>query len=194
MHRKVVSLVIAGMLLTVLAACGNNAPAATPIAQQNSAATTAPVEQPTTIPPTAESRVYATGQPTIPPPGTLIAAATEDPDKGTPYDTVSLYRTGGIAGKPLEVVVLKDGTLTRDGVAGATTPDVIKQITDLLDGMGFIDMNGVFEGVGTSPDVYTYRISVERNGSSRSITAQDGFLPDPLKNLISLLLTLGTAQ
>lgn len=179
---------------TLLAACGGNNPAPTGVAQQNSAATAVVTDAPTAIPPTAEARVYATGQPTLLPAGTIIPPATEDPDVGKPYDSVSLFRTGGIEGKPLEVVLLGNGNVTRDGVASVVSADQVKLITDLLDQMGFIDMQGIFQGVGTSPDIYTYRISVERNGSSRAITAQDGFMPPQLGNLVALLSSLGATQ
>ena len=91
-------------------------------------------------------------------------------------------------------MLLGNGNVTRDGVASVVSADQVKLITDLLDQMGFIDMQGIFQGVGTSPDIFTYRISVERNGSSRAITAQDGFMPPQLGNLVALLSSLGATQ
>lgn len=181
----------------VLAACGgnnnNNAGTATPapVAQQS-----VPSETPSELVPTNGPRQYGEGteEVQLPAPGTIIPPATQDPDAGKLFDTVSMNRMGGITGKELNVVLKSDGSLIRDSVTSTVTPDQVKQISDKLDQIGIFGMQGIFQAPGTSADVYTYHLTVERNGSSKTITAQDGFIPPQLTDILNLMTRLGTTQ
>ncbi len=185
------------VLCTVLlAACNNNTtpPPTSAAAVQQTGPLSGTVFPPTQIIPTQGPREYAEGtqEVVLPLAGTIVPPATEDPASGQPFDLVQLDRTGGVAGKELVIELLADGTVTRDGVKSTIPADQVKEIADVLDQMGFFGMQGVFQGVGTSPDVYTYYITVERAGSSRTVTAQDGYIPPQLGNLLQLLSNLGT--
>lgn len=187
------------VLCTVLlAACNNNASTSIPptsaASVQQSGPLTGTVLPPTQNVPTQGPREYADGtqEVVLPLAGTIVPPATEDPNSGQLFDLVQFDRMGGAAGKELVIELLPDGTVTRDGVKSTIPADQVKEIADVLDQMGFFGMQGVFQGVGTSPEVYTYYITVERSGSSRMLTAQDGYLPPQLTNLVQLLSKLGT--
>jgi hypothetical protein len=192
MFRKLSLIVICAALL---AACGgNNTNTATPApVVQQSAPTIVPGETPSQIVPTNGPRDYNDGteEVQLSAPGTIIPPATQDPDAGKLFDTVSLNRSGGITGKELNVVLKSDGSLTRDGASSTVTPDQVKQLSDKLDQMGIFGMQGIFQAPGTSADVYTYHLTVERNGSIKTITAQDGYIPPQLADVLDMLSRLG---
>ncbi len=179
-----------------LAACGgNNTATPAPVAQQ-SVPTTSAESTPLPIVPTIGPREYSDGteEVQLPVPGTIIPPATQDPEAGKLFDSVALNRMGGIAGKELNVMVTSDGSVTRDGVNSSITPDQVKQLSDMLDQMGFFGMQGVFQAPGTSADIFTYRVTVERSGNSRTVTAQDGYIPPQLADLLQVLLELGSTK
>ncbi len=189
MRRKLFLIVIGALLL---AAC--NGPAApTPVAQNN-----LPVGDATETPPavlaTTGPREYATDGPVLSMPGTIIPPATEDPDAGKIFDTITFGRMGGIGGKPLDIILMSNGNLTRDGASSTISTDQVKLIDDMLDKMGFFGMSGIFQAAGTSADAYTYTITVDRDGSSASVTAKDGYIPPQLAELIQTLQQLGESQ
>lgn len=180
----------------LLASCGGNA-APTPIASINNAPTNVTIPAtPSEIVPTQGPRQYSDGteEVVLPQTGTIVPPATEDPNSGKLFSSVALDRTGGIEGKPLDILLLSDGTLTRDGVKSTVPADQVKQLSDTLDQLGFFGLHGVFQGVGTSPDIYTYYITVERDGASRTITAQDGFMPPAFTDLVRTLSQLGATN
>jgi hypothetical protein len=181
---RVLLIVVCAVLLT---ACGGNTPAATNPPPADGA-TAVP---PTSAPPAAPTeRAFETGQPPLPIPGTLVAAATEDPEAGQPYQLVLLERSGGIAGKTL-VMQITDGQVTQDGVAVAVAADDVTAVFTLLDQVGFFGLQGTFTSAGAGADLYTYRLTAERNGASRTIVAQDGFTPPDLQRLMDSILRLG---
>ncbi len=175
------------LFAVLLAGCGGNTPAATnppPAAD----ATTVP---PTSVPPSAPTeRAFETGQPPLPIPGTLVPPVNQDPEAGQPYQLVLLERSGGIAGKTL-VVQITDGQVTQDGVAVTVAAENVTALFTQLDQLGFFGLQGAFTSPGTGADLYTYRLTAERNGSSRTIVAQDGFTPPPLQRLIDSIMRLG---
>jgi hypothetical protein len=197
MFRKLSLIVICA---AVLAACGgnnnNNASTATPApaAQQSVPTAVLPGLTPSGVAPTNGPREYTEGteEVQLPAPGTIVPPATQDPEAGKLFDTVSMNRMGGITGKELNVVLNSDGSLTRDGAASTVTPDQVKQISDKLDQMGIFGMQGVFQAPGTSADIYTYHLTVERSGSSKTIVAQDGYIPPQLADVLDLMTRLGT--
>jgi hypothetical protein len=128
---------------------------------------------------------------TLPPAGTMVAPATEDPEAGLMFDVVYLEQSGGFTGIPLTVEVHSDGRLVRDGVEGNVTPEQVAEIDNIIKEIQFFGIQGQFEPAAANPDAYLYKISVDRGGSSRTINAQDGFTPDPLLRLINAVSLLG---
>jgi hypothetical protein len=198
--RRMMALVF--ILTFLLVACGGNAPEPT---QQASTDVTPPAEPLTNTPEAAATaldqaglatmmsmpeRIYEVGQPTMPPPGQIISTATTpDPDAGLIFDVIRYRQTGG--GETLEIEVRSDGTVTRNGATSTITQDQIIFIDNLLDQMNYYGIQGVFTAPGTSPDVFRYRITVDRAGSSMTIDAHDGFVPPELRELFVLLSGLG---
>ncbi len=177
----------------LLAACGGN-PTAAPTADNSSvqqpAATvdnsTTPVPQITTAP-----RDYGTDLPAVSPPGTLIAAVTPDPAAGTVFESLIFNRTGGLAGTPLSIQINGAGVMIRDGVTSQLTADQITQLVATLDSVNFFGLSGIFTSPGTSADAYHYELTVSRDGSERTLKAEDGFIPAPLVRLFGEISALG---
>ncbi|MBI5666443.1 MAG: hypothetical protein HZC41_00425 [Chloroflexi bacterium] len=182
MHR---SLVVLLAILVFLAACQQAQPPAPTL--DTSLATPAANAVPSSTP---AIRELVTGQPQIIP-GTIIPPATEDPLAGTPFDRILFTRSGGIAGQTLTIEIRGDGTVIRDGVTSQISPEQVQQITDILDRMNFFGLQGVFTAPGTGADVYQYSVTVERQGASRTIDAQDGLTPAQLMALITALSEIG---
>jgi hypothetical protein len=191
------------ILLTIavflLAACGGNpAPTATQQAVQLAGTSAVvdvsptPVNTPGPGTPLVPERIYETGQPTMPIPGTIVmAATTPDPDVGLIFDLIQYRQTGGITGQTLEIEVRSDGTLTRNGVPSTISPDQVTLIDNMIDQMNFFSINGVFTAPGSGADVIRYSVTVERAGTSVGIDAQDGLVPPELAQLFSILSSLG---
>lgn len=188
------------MLAGLLAACTGNAESQpTASGQVNGQPSPLPPDMATSLaltfpaptPPSNRQRIYATGQPTLPPPGVLIPPAEQDLNIALVFDSILLQRTGGSEGVPLDIEIRNDGTVTRDGQASTVSVEVVNQIDGLLDQMDFFGMGGVFSAPGTSDQVYTYRITVNRQGSSRTVTAQEGYMPTEIIQLVSVLSQAG---
>ncbi|MBL8161348.1 MAG: hypothetical protein JNJ61_05125 [Anaerolineae bacterium] len=179
-----------------LVACGGGETPAPPTADPNVVDPNAtPVPERSTLPPpiTLSPREYSTDEVSdpLPVPGTLVAAATPDPDAGLVFDRILFERTGGIAGVPLTIEILSNGSVTRDGQPRTIGADLVTLIDGQLDLMNYFGIQGVFTAPGTSADIYTYNITVERNGASLTVKAQDGFIPPDIQRLISLLQDIG---
>lgn len=147
-------------------------------------------------PPTAEVTSEPTSvipiDVTLPPVGTSVAPVTEDPESGIPFDAVYLEQSGGFTGIPLKVEIHSDGRLIRDGVTSSVTPEQVTEIDSIIKEINFFGIQGQFEPASNNPDAYSYKISVDRGGSSRTINAQDGYTPDPLMKLINAVSLLGS--
>lgn len=182
--------------LVLLAACGGNNTATPASAVQQVAPTTNPDATPSQVVPTNGPREYSEGtqEVQLPLTGTIVPPATEDPLAGQPFDLITLDRMGGVSGKELIVTLAKDGTVTRDGVKSSIPADLVKEIGDKLDQMGFFGMKGIFQAPGTSADVFTYYLTVNRQGSERQITAQDGYTPPELTDLLQTISKLGATK
>lgn len=184
------ALILALMLLP-LAACQ---PPAEPPAD--------PVQSP---PPVEEQAADPTAEPTIaleqrelvpgvalPIPGTILPPATEDPNAGMIFDRIYFERTGGPSGGRLALEILGDGTVSRNGVPSTITDDQVRQLSDILDQLGFFGLQGVFTAPGTAPEVLRYSLTVDRaDGASRTIDAQEGLLPPLMAALFTLLGDIG---
>lgn len=188
------------VLVFILAACGGNAPA--PTADTSTVATpetatSAPEQAATPLDQSAlatamslPERIYETGQPTMPPPGQLInAASTPDPQAGLIFDSIQYQQIGD--GVTTDVELLSNGTVTRNGAASTITADQVVLIDNLLDQINFFGIQGVFAAPGAGEDVFRYKVTVNRAGASMTIDAQDGFVPPELRELFSLLNSLG---
>ncbi len=191
--RRLIPLILIGLLL---AGCGTPPP---PTAPGSSSGTPQPVTTVNTTgltpgaPPATEGpRQYTTDQPPLPVPGTIIAV-TEDPNAGLVFDSLTMERTGGIAGELLTVQVLSNGSVFRNGSASTISGDQVMEIDSMLDQMNFFRMQGVFTAPGAGAELFTYAITVERAGASRTVTAQDGLIPPELQALITVLVQLGQA-
>lgn len=191
--RSLRTLCLIALCAALLAACGGTPATQNPPVEGATSAppTSAPADNPTSAPPAAPTeRVFETGQPPLPVPGTLVAAATEDPEAGQPYQNVLLERTGGLEGKPLTIQIM-NGAVTRDGTTATATPDEVNAIYTLLDQIGFFGLQGVFTTAGAGTDLYSYRLTAERNGASRTIDLQDGYAPPELQRLLDAIVRLG---
>ena len=199
MQRQICLLVVCVFLL---AGCGGNAtqaplPTIANATVQPTEASTQPAANVTvtsvvpTLPPVTQAQRQFAPDATLPAPGTIVAAVTQDPDAGKVFDNILFVRTGGIAGKTLTIQISGDGTLTRDGVTSKISSDEINKLVGMIDALNFFGMQGIFTSPGTSPDVYQYQITIDRNGSSKTLDAQDGMTPPPLLQLFSEIGTLG---
>jgi hypothetical protein len=142
----------------------------------------------------ADSEGIADVQLTLAPPipGTLVVAA---PTVGEPtivleFDDLLFTRSGGLVGQPITITVLRDGTVTRNGVSSTITPEQVEQIRSRLDRINFFQLQGIFTG-GASSDVFSYSLTVNGNLGSRTIYAEDGRIPPELIELFTLLAGLG---
>jgi hypothetical protein len=195
--RIALRLMILAALALFAAAC-QSAPEAT----ATSAATTAP------NPPTTEAgtdstaevspEVQTTVSPvvidiTVPPPGTLVsAAATQDPLAQTGFTSIIYEQKQGSTGTPLTVEVYSDGRVVRDGVASTISAEQVAAIDAALRAVNFFGLQGQFIVPGTNEDIYYYTITVDVDGSSRMIRAQDGYTPDELMALFNTISVLGS--
>lgn len=181
--------------LIVLAACGGGEqPTAAPQGDTGTTPVVVSTTDPNLVPAitiTPSQREFATGEAPLPIPGTLVPPVAEDPEIGLVFDMVLLSRTGGAAGIPLTVQIMGDGTVTRDGTVTSITPDQVKLIDDALDAFNFFGVEGVFEAPGRGEEVYHYELTVDRNGASKTIRADDGLIPPELAQIIALISAVG---
>lgn len=189
-----IACILSGLL--VLAACGTPAPAptTTTIPDQSAGETATPLVVPT-LPPEAtlpsQARAVVTMTDPMPVPGTLAAPATEDPSAGQPYDRVVYEQSGGITGQAISIEILPDGTITRNGMSSQISAEQRDEIYGILDRLNVFGLGGVFTAPGTGADVISYSLTVERAGASRTIDAQDGFVPAELMALFTVLSAVG---
>jgi hypothetical protein len=188
------------IMMLILGACGGDAaPTSAPTAQTSVDPTAAPTTeavvptQPPSGSPVVMERtlVYETGQPTLSAPGTLVAAATPDPDVGLIFDLIQFEQTGGITGETVTIELRGDGTLVRNGVTGTISQDQVAFIDNMLDQMNFFGITGVFTAPGRGADLLYYTLTVERAGTSVTLRAQDGLIPPELGQLLTLIGSLG---
>lgn len=122
-------------------------------------------------------------------PGTLVASETEDPDANILFTSIRLERTGGTGGVPLTVEVFGDGRIIRNGAAGTISQDVIARLQDHIVTLNFFGMQGTYLGPGGDDTVYRYRLTVDREGTTRTINAMDGFIPREIQRFIGAIIT-----
>ncbi len=183
------------IVVLILAACGGS-PTPTP----TSAPTATTVGLPTQ--PSAAGDILPTSQfndlqvtLAVAQPGTPIAASgsTIEPVNNQPFqfNRVLFTQTGGLAAVNLQIELFSDGRLVRDGAQTQTTPEVVASIASLIDTFDFFRVSGQFIGTGASADTFTYSLTVETAGSSRTIMSQDGYTPPALFAIYDAMRALG---
>ncbi len=187
------------VLLLALTACNSPTESPTAAVTEAVADTVPPTTEASEPQPDAEATAEVTADPleqagvVLPPAGTLIAPATEDPnpDSAQPFDFIIFEQSGGPNNETFIIQVFNDGRVERDGVTTTISAQQVAMLDALLKELNFFGLQGQFAVPGASTDVYSYRITVEQGGGSRTINAQDGYTPTELLELFSLLAELG---
>ena len=143
----------------------------------------------------AQPNVSATDERVLTPQPTPTPLGTEDPDEGLIFDSLTLTRSGGLADEDLTITVVgSNGAVLRDGVVVGSIPqEVVTDLDNHLDRMGFFRLEARYGPSAPRPDTYSYEITMQRNGASMTVTTMDGFVPESLQTLIQVLLTLDTS-
>ena len=183
------------LLIILLAACGGPQSV---IPQQ-----VANTPEPPTVEPTTEAAVGV--QPTtlmdelmndLPPAGTPLLPVTEEASADplqVPFTSIIYEESGGIADGTLYIEIYHDGRVVRDGVETHISATQVDAITQALSDSQFFGISGQFALPGAGTDQYEYAVTVELdNGTAKRIDAQDNLTPPQLKQLFSLLRTMGT--
>ena len=135
--------------------------------------------------------VTPTDGPSPTPPPTETPLGTEDPDVGLVFDVLTLTRTGGLDNTTHTVTVLSNSALLIDGaLLGSVAPEVVLDLDDQLDRMGFFRLNTHYGPTEPRPDTYSYALRVERAGASVTVTTMDGFIPESMQPLFAQVLAL----
>lgn len=186
------------IMVLLLAACGGSpAPTATPPAPTATHTTVPLPTQPIQAGDVLPTSAFESAQVTIvaAQPGTVIPAsdATIQPVNSQPFrfDSVVFTQTGGVTGTNLEIIVYGDGRFTRNGVEGRTSAETIANIAALITAFDFFRVEGQFMSPRASADTFTYTLTVNYAGQSRSIRSQDGATPDGLFVIYDVVRALG---
>lgn len=166
-------------LLVLLAACGTATPTPT-------ATLPIPTETPNAAPTNELSELALTIA--VPIPGTLVYSQNNLPP--IDFTVVTFTRTGGIAGETLNIEINQDGTLVRNETESSVSPDVVSEINDRLNTIHFYNLQGTFNGP-VMADAFSYSLTVASDQGSRTISAQDGFIPPELLELFGFFAGLG---
>jgi hypothetical protein len=170
------------VLILLFAACGTATPAPTATATEDASDLSA----------TSEVGVLSMTI-EVPIPGTVMPGLSNMPTGGRPtiaFETVYFTRSGGIAGQTLNLQLEADGTLTRNDETISVPETTVAEVNDRLNRIDFYGLQGVFTGP-VSPDAFSYDLTVESNVGSRTISAQDGFIPPELLDLFNFISQLG---
>lgn len=129
----------------------------------------------------------------IPLPGTLVASETEQPENtGVMFESIRFRQTGGTSQSDVQFEIRGlDRVVIRDGVTMPLSQETVDQIDQMINDLNFIGLQGTFLGPAASEDVYVYRVTVIKGEDSRTITAQDGFIPEQYKQFLGFLRSIG---
>lgn len=118
-------------------------------------------------------------------------ADPEGPDTRTGFDYLVFIQEGGPTDLYLQIEVYSDGRVIRDGAeTRASAPD-IAAIAGMLDAMDFFGMQNTFlSGTGLQEGDYRYRLAVVQGTRERAISAQDGYMPPELIEVLSAIRAL----
>ncbi len=188
--RLMTSLLIMALILV---ACGNDA-TPEPTSVVSSDATHTPV--PDDFNAEDNSIIIVTPQDqnvtdVVPLPGTLVYDAEYvDEEMDAVFDRVVFTRSGGGEGAPVYLLKLKqDGTYVLNHVTeGQVDAETITRIDDILDEINFFGITTPMISSVPNLDKYKYSITVERGGTSMTIHAEDGLIPQPVMPLFGALM------
>jgi hypothetical protein len=177
-------------LLLTLAACGGQASPTLPAA---TTAGDAAASTPTTsnvVVVTRPPRDTTAGSLPVEPPGTLVAAETEDPTAGQPFIQLQLVRVrGGEQASRDELLINGDGSFTYNGRFGTATAGQLERINLLIDSVNFFGLQGNMLGpVVENSGTYQYGLTITRATTSRTIASMDGFMPQEYLQLLGASL------
>lgn len=152
-------------------------------------------------PPDLGPRPEVTGVDDQPKPGgigTLVAVGTVNPDLPTGFDKIILVRTGGPAdenGQSIQEVIIleRSGAISRNGINGVASARATAEISTMIDAINIFAIQANFTGSVPleGPTAYIYQMQVEIGPSERLLTAQDGFIPEPLEAIIAAVMAEG---
>jgi hypothetical protein len=145
--------------------------------------------------PVVDQALDMTGIPTPPPAGTAVVAApsTPDPLAGIGFTRVEFTQTGGLDNVNVYVVLLADGTFTRNDVPGSISADAVAMIDDYINQINFFAISGSFTSANLRADQYSYSIKVEKGGAAVRHNLHDGLIAPELGRLLAMVGTLGVA-
>ncbi|MCC6617151.1 MAG: hypothetical protein IT320_27000 [Anaerolineae bacterium] len=109
----------------------------------------------------------------------------------TTFQMLEYNQTGGAGNAALTIILLPDGTLTRDGVTGSIPLVEVQAVLEALDKVHFFTVTGTFEGPNTPPDGYRFALNVDTTDASRGISASEGYTPPELQSLFFAISRLG---
>lgn len=155
-----------------------------------------PAFQPTTVAQAFLENAGLAGQVTIVPQGTLaFAEQTQQPDAPTAaprvFRSLTFVQVGGAGNSELIVELNADGTLTRNGTAGAIAPAEVALVAAAIDKIRIFDISGTFTGPLQSETSYRYGLTVVTDNGDRSLEAVEGYTPTELMTLFFNLSQLG---
>ena len=127
----------------------------------------------------------------VAPPGELVASETEDPEPRGMFDYISMQQEGGRENTVITIEIYNDGRVTLNGAEGRIGLETINQIDETINRLNFFGMQGTLLGSPGGDDIYYYRVSVQRGFQARTISAQDGYIPDEFLSLLAMIRGAG---
>jgi len=190
--RLMISLLIMALILV---ACGNDA-TPEPTSAVSSDPTHTPVPDDFDAEDDDNSIIIVTPQDqtssiTVPLPGTLeYDGEFVDEEMGAVFDRVVFTRSGGGDDSPVYLLKLKqDGSYILNHVTeGQVDAETVTRIDNILDEVNFFGITTPMTSSVPNLDKYKYSITVERGGTSMTLHADDGLIPQPVMPLFSALL------
>ncbi|MBZ0295227.1 MAG: hypothetical protein K8L99_21870 [Anaerolineae bacterium] len=189
-------------LILILAACDNPTADTPPVDEATPADVAAPTAETNTVDTPADGTPEISAEGTedplvaaniaLPLPGTIQAPATEEAlaPEGR-FDSMIFEQTGGPNNTTLTIEVYGDGRVVRNGVESTVSETQLMELENMLRELNFFGLQGQFTVPGAGEDIYRYRITVEQDGGSRMINAQDGYTPPELLELFAAVSALG---
>ncbi len=132
----------------------------------------------------------------LPPPGTAFVPATEEVnplDAAASFVSIYYVETGGPSNSTLELEIMGDGQVIRNGANSSIPADKVAELNQLIRDIKFFSIQGQFTQLGgPSADSYSYMVRVElETGAVSRIEAHDRLTPPELQQLFSQLRAIG---
>ncbi len=132
-----------------------------------------------------------TPEPTATDPATPTPLGTEDPNEGLTFDSLTVERSGGLAGGTRTWTVLGNGALLIDGsLVGSIAPEIVLDLDLQIDQMGFFRLESHYGPDQPRPDTYAYTLTVARGGGESTVTSVDGAVPSSIQRLLDQVMAL----